>query len=62
MSPLQGNNHQRRIENMKTDLNKIIFTNEVRATLESPDSSWVINEQDAKTRNRPQEGRGGVKF
>jgi len=42
---------------MKTDLNKIIFTNEVRATLESPDSSWVINE-----RNRPQEGRGEVKF
>ena len=50
---------------MKQDLDKIMFTDECRATLDGPDGfsrGWVLNKLDIPVRLRRQQGGGGVRF
>ena len=63
------NNKERRVEfavkNMKQNFDKVMFTEECRATLDGPDGfsrGWVLNKLDIPDRLRRQQGRGGVMF
>ena len=67
--PLSTANIQKRLvwakENMKTDFNNVIFTDECRVTLDGPDGfrrGWFLNGQEASTQVRRQQGGGGVMF
>ena len=46
-------------DNMKVDFSKVLFTDEVRVTLDGPDG-WVINDQARHHRLRRQQGGGGI--
>ena len=48
---------------MKVDFSKVLFTDEVRVTLDGPDGwnkGWVINDQARYHRLRRQQGGGGI--
>ena len=63
------NHKERRVEfavkHMKQDFDKVMFTDECRATLDCPDGvsrCWVLNKLDIPVRLRRQQGEGGVMF
>ena len=66
---LTMNHKERRVEfaviYMKQDFDKVMFTDECRATLDGPDGfsrGWVLNKLDISVRLRRQQGGGGVMF
>ena len=67
--PLTMNHKEKRVEfavkYMKQDSDKVTFTDECRATLDSPDGfsrGWVLNKLDIPVRLRRQQGGSGVIF
>ena len=67
--PLTMNHKERRVEfavkYMKQDFDKVMFTDECRATLDGPDGfsrGWVLNKLDIPVRLRRQQGGGRIMF
>ena len=67
--PLNKKHKEKRIKwarkYMKTDFQKVLFTDECRASLDGPDGwarGWVLDERPLPSRLRRQQGGGGVMF